>query len=67
MEYEFGSIEGGKIADIALWEQHLYVMTARELKKIGCQLTRFGGGIVYRARDGGVTVSCHSTNQGREA
>jgi hypothetical protein len=25
IKYDFGSIEGGEIADMALWDQYLYV------------------------------------------
>jgi len=57
LEDKIGSIEVGKYADIAVWDKDLYAITVGELKEIRCQLTLFGGRIVYRAPDGRVTLS----------
>ena len=57
MEDKIGSIEVGKCADIAVWNRDLYAITTEELKEIRCQLTLFGGRIVYRAPDGRVTLA----------
>jgi len=43
-----GSIEIGKEADLAVWEQDLYSVATDTLKDLKCLLTLFRGSIVYR-------------------
>ena len=51
MEDKIGSIEIGKLADIAIWDRDLYTVTAAEIKEMKCQMTLFQGEIVYQAED----------------
>ena len=49
LEHSIGSIETGKEADIAVWDQDLYSMPPRDLKTLRCMMTLFHGKIVYQA------------------
>jgi predicted amidohydrolase YtcJ len=49
LEKRIGSIEAGKDADIAVWEQNLYTMPAEEIQHLHCAMTLFRGTIVYQA------------------
>jgi predicted amidohydrolase YtcJ len=44
-----GSLEPGKDADIAVWDQNPYSMPSAELRNLHCELTLLGGAIVYNA------------------
>lgn len=57
LEDEIGSIEVGKLADIAVWDQNLYEAPVDAIKDLECQLTLFNGDIVYRNPDTPVTIS----------
>jgi len=49
-EQQTGSIEVGKAAEIAVWDQNMYRIPCAELKDLKCELTLRAGKIVYRAR-----------------
>jgi predicted amidohydrolase YtcJ len=49
MERRTGSLEPGKSADIAVWDRDPYAVDTLELKGLKCQMTLFGGKIVYDA------------------
>jgi predicted amidohydrolase YtcJ len=49
LEQKIGSLEVGKYADIAVWNEDLYTIPAKEIKDLKCQLTLLGGEIVYLA------------------
>jgi predicted amidohydrolase YtcJ len=49
LEKRIGSIEAGKDADIAVWEQNLYTMPAEEIEHLHCVMTLFRGAVVYQA------------------
>jgi hypothetical protein len=48
LEDKVGSIEPGKEADIAVWDQDLYTMPADEIRNLKCELTLVRGRIVYQ-------------------
>jgi predicted amidohydrolase YtcJ len=48
-EKEKGTIEPGKLADIAVWSQDIFTVPAPELPKTVSVLTLVGGRVVYRA------------------
>jgi predicted amidohydrolase YtcJ len=48
LETKIGSIEVGKVADIAVWEQDMYTVPTDQLKDLKCLLTLLRGAIVYR-------------------
>jgi predicted amidohydrolase YtcJ len=48
LEDKIGTIEPGKDADIAVWDHDLYTMPAPDIKNLKCELTIFGGRVVYR-------------------
>lgn len=57
LDDRIGSIEVGKDADIAVWEQDMYTVPTDQVKDLKCVLTLFRGAIVYRdATSQGVTV-----------
>ena len=56
MEDKIGSIEIGKLADIAIWDKDLYTVAAAEIKEMKCQMTLFEGEIVYQAEDTPLTA-----------
>jgi predicted amidohydrolase YtcJ len=46
-----GSLEVGKDADIAVWDQNPYDMPSPELRNLHCELTLLGGEIVFDAHN----------------
>jgi predicted amidohydrolase YtcJ len=56
LEDRVGSIELGKDADIAVWDRDLYTVPTDDLKDMKCEMTIFGGQIVYRATGTPITV-----------
>jgi predicted amidohydrolase YtcJ len=48
LESQIGTIETGKDADIAVWDRDLYTMPAQDIKNLKCELTLFGGRVVYQ-------------------
>ncbi len=51
LEQKIGSIEPGKLADLAVWDRNPYTIETAALKDMRCLLTVFDGKIVYRAPD----------------
>jgi predicted amidohydrolase YtcJ len=49
LEDETGSLEVGKSADIAVWDQNPYTLPARELEHLRCVLTLYRGKVVWAA------------------
>jgi hypothetical protein len=49
LEDEIGSIEVGKYADIAVWDQDPYAAPVAAIKDLKCRMTLFQGEVVYRA------------------
>jgi len=49
MEQRTGSLETGKSADIAVWDRDPYSVEIAKLKDMKCELTLFGGRVVYDA------------------
>lgn len=52
LEKKVGSIEVGKLADLAIWDRDPYMVPTAQLKEMRCLLTIFDGTIVYAAPDG---------------
>ncbi len=48
-EKERGSLENGKIADIAVWSLDLYSVAASDLMNLKAEITIIGGKLVYKA------------------
>ena len=49
LEKSVGSIEVGKQADIAVWDKDIYTMPTAEIPNLKCEMTVFGGKIVYQS------------------
>ena len=47
LERKIGSIEVGKYADIAIWNQDLYTVSVDSLLDLKCEMTLLEGDIVY--------------------
>ena len=56
LEDKIGSIETGKLADIAVWDRDIYSVPASEIKLMKCEMTIFDGRVVYQAAGTPVTV-----------
>jgi predicted amidohydrolase YtcJ len=54
LDAESGSLEPGKSADIAVWDQDMTAIGTAQLRDLKCVLTLFRGRIVYNAARGGV-------------
>jgi len=50
-EKEKGSLEAGKLADIAVLSQDIFTVPMQELPKTESVLTLVGGKVVYKAKD----------------
>ena len=48
LEDKAGTVEPGKQADIAVWDHDLYTMPAADIKNLKCEMTIFGGRVVYQ-------------------
>jgi hypothetical protein len=57
LENKVGSLEVGKYADIAVWDKDLYTIPTDEIKDMECQMTLFGGKIVYQGPKAPLVVS----------
>ncbi len=55
LEKKTGSLEPGKYADLAIWDEDLYTVPAASLKNLKCEMTILGGKIVYRAEGSAIT------------
>jgi predicted amidohydrolase YtcJ len=49
LEDKIGSIEPGKEADIAIWDQEMYTIPAAELHNLKCAMTIYHGEVVYQS------------------
>ena len=49
LEKDVGSLEVGKLADIAVWDRNPYTVPTAALKDMRCMMTLFGGSVVYQA------------------
>lgn len=49
LERRIGSIEAGKDADIAVWDQNPYAIPSQEIQHLRCVMTLFEGTVVYEA------------------
>jgi len=47
LEGRIGSIEVGKDADVAVWDQNPYTMPSQEIQHLHCVMTLFHGTVVY--------------------
>jgi predicted amidohydrolase YtcJ len=47
LEKEIGTLEAGKRADIAVWDQNPYTMPSAKLKDLKCEMTIVDGKVVY--------------------
>jgi predicted amidohydrolase YtcJ len=50
LEDKIGSIEPGKDADIAIWDQDMYTIPAAELHNLKCAMTIYHGEVVYQSQ-----------------
>ena len=57
LDDEAGSLEPGKSADLAVWDQDPLQVGTAALKDLKCELTLFRGRIVYRAPRTGIRTS----------
>jgi predicted amidohydrolase YtcJ len=55
LENKIGTLEVGKRADIAVWDQDLYTMPAEQIKDLKCLMTLLDGEVVYSAPESPVT------------
>ena len=53
LEKKIGSLEVGKLADLAVWDRDPYTVETTALPEMRCLLTVFDGKVVYRAPGGG--------------
>ncbi len=51
LEHRIGSVQKGKDADIAIWDQDMYEMPTTKLRDLHCEMTIFHGKIVYQASE----------------
>jgi predicted amidohydrolase YtcJ len=49
------TLEPGKSADIAVWDQDMTALPTAQVKDLKCQWTLFRGGVVYQAPPGAAT------------
>jgi predicted amidohydrolase YtcJ len=47
LEKQTGSLEVGKLADIAIWDRNPYAVPTAALKDMRCMMTLFGGKVVF--------------------
>jgi predicted amidohydrolase YtcJ len=50
LEDKIGSLEPGKDADIAIWDQDMYTIPAAELHNLKCAMTIYHGQVVYQSQ-----------------
>lgn len=50
LEKQTGSLEVGKLADIAIWDRNPYAVPTASLKDMHCLMTLFGGRIVFERK-----------------
>ena len=47
LEKDAGSLEVGKLADVAIWDRNPYAVPTAQLKDMHCMMTLFGGKVVF--------------------
>lgn len=47
LEKQTGSLEVGKLADVAIWDRNPYAVPTADLKDMRCMMTLFGGKVVF--------------------
>lgn len=52
LEDKVGTIEVGKLADLAIWDRDFYAVNTDQLQTVRCLMTVLEGAVVYRAEDG---------------
>jgi predicted amidohydrolase YtcJ len=57
LENKIGTLEKGKLADIAVWDRNLYAVSAGQLKDLKCLMTLVEGEVVYTAPHSPITTS----------
>lgn len=57
LEAEAGSLEPGKSADIAVWDQDPLTAPTAALENLKCELTLFRGAVVYQAAATSITIT----------
>ena len=50
LEKEAGSLEVGKLADVAIWDRNPYAVPTAQLKDMTCMMTLFGGKVVFERK-----------------
>lgn len=50
LEKQTGSLEVGKLADVAVWDRNPYAVATAQLKDMRCMMTLFGGKIVFERK-----------------
>ncbi|HUQ79929.1 MAG TPA: amidohydrolase [Gemmatimonadaceae bacterium] len=50
LEKQIGSIEVGKLADLAVWDRDFYTVPTEQIKDAKCVMTIFDGKVVYESR-----------------
>ena len=50
LEQQTGSLEVGKLADIAVWDRNPYAVPTAAIKDMRCMMTLFAGKVVYVRR-----------------
>ncbi|HTW67833.1 MAG TPA: amidohydrolase [Bryobacteraceae bacterium] len=56
LENKIGTIEPGKNADIAIWDRDMYTIPAQDIKNLKCEMTLFGGRVVYQDPAAGLSI-----------
>lgn len=50
LEKQTGSLEVGKLADVAIWDRNPYAVPTASLKDMHCMMTLFGGKVVFERK-----------------
>lgn len=50
LEKQTGSLEVGKLADVAIWDRNPYAVPTADLKGMLCMMTLFGGKVVFERK-----------------
>ena len=57
LENKIGTLEVGKRADIAIWDQDLYSVPTEQIRDLKCLMTLFVGEVVFTAPNSPLTVA----------
>ena len=52
LEDEVGSVEAGKYADLAIWDEDIYAVDTPSLEHLTCRMTVFDGEVVFERPEG---------------